>query len=276
MLTKPRAALGGISFALLTLTACGSGAPSNSETPPAMPIETMAAAPAIPVNADPLPSAHPNSIQPETTLAISAEGKVMRSPDIAFISTGVQSEAETAATAMADNSTAMNGVFRALEAANVDKIDMQTSNLSLQPRYDYANRQNGAPPRLVGYTASNQLTVKVRDLDNLGETLDALVAAGGNTFSGLRFALNDDRAAKNEARTIAMREAQARADLYARASGYNVARVVTISESGGFTPQPMQMARMSGLAAADSTPIASGEVGYAVTVHVTFELRKPE
>ena len=114
----------------------------------------------------------------------------------------------------------------------------------------------------------------MRDLDNLGETMDALVSAGGNTFSGLHFALEDDRAAKNAARDIAMKEAIARAELYAAASGYEVARVVTISESGGYSPQPMAM--MAEARSMDrSTPVASGEVGYSVTVNVTFELRKP-
>ena len=174
---------------------------------------------------------------------------------------------------MSANATAMNGVFDALAAANVDRSDMQTSNFSLQPQYDYSSRSNGQP-RLTGYQASNQLSVRVRELDTLGETMDALVSAGGNTFSGLSFALEDDRAAKNAARDIAMKEAISRAELYAAASGYEVARVVTISESGGFSPQPMAM--MAEARSMDrSTPIASGEVGYSVTVNVTFELRKP-
>ena len=166
----------------------------------------------------------------------------------------------------------MNGVFEALTAANVERKDMQTSNFSLQPQYDYSSRSNGNPPRLTGYQVSNQLTVRVRDLDNLGQTMDALVSAGGNTFSSLRFALEYDRAAKNAARDIAMKEAISRAELYAAASGYEVARVVTISESGGYNPQPMAMMARS---SESSTPIATGEVGYSVSVNVTFELRKP-
>lgn len=260
-------------FALAVLAACG-GSSEPSETP-ATPAPSQAApAPTVTPNAEPLTSTHPNSIQPETTISISAEGSVKRDPDIAFLNAGVQTQGETAQAAMTANATAMNGVFEALEAANVEASDMQTSNFSLQPQYDYSNRQSGQPPRLVGYQASNQLTVRVRDLDNLGETMDALVGAGGNTFSGLRFALEDDRAAKDAARDLAMKEAIARAELYAAASGYEVARVVTISESGGFSPQPMAMMAQS-RSVESSTPIASGEVGYSVSVNVTFELRKP-
>ncbi len=263
-------------LALVGLAACGAGqgdaAPSTTDP---VQVETSAVPePTVTPNADPIATTHPNSIQPETTLSISAEGSVNREPDIAFLNAGVQTQGETAQAAMSANSAAMNGVFDALAAADVDRSDMQTSNFSLQPQYDYSNRQSGEPPRLTGYQASNQLTVRVRDLDNLGETMDALVSAGGNTFSGLNFALEDDRAAKNAARDIAMKEAIARAELYAAASGYEVARVVTINESGGFSPQPMAM--MAEARSMDrSTPIASGEVGYSVTVNVTFELRKP-
>jgi len=271
--TSLMAGLSGL--ALVALAACGGDQDSAGEDAPA-PVEAAVASvpePTVTPNAEPLETTHPNSIQPETTLSISAEGRVNREPDIAFLNAGVQTQAQTAQAAMSANSAAMNGVFDALAAADIDRRDMQTSNFSLQPQYDYSNRDNGQP-RLTGYQASNQLTVKVRDLDALGETMDALVSAGGNTFSGLNFALEDDRAAKNAARDLAMKEAIARAELYAAASGYEVARVVTISESGGMRPQPMQM--MAEARAMDrATPIASGEVGYSVTVNVVFELRKP-
>jgi len=275
-LSKPQIMAGISALALVTLAACGGG--QSSDAVPASdpaPAEFEAVpAPTVTPNADPIETTHPNSIQPETTLSISAEGSVKREPDIAFLNAGVQTQGETAKAAMDANAAAMNGVFDALAAANIDRRDMQTSNFSLQPQYDYSNRQSGQPPRLTGYQASNQLTVKVRDLEDLGETMDAMVSAGGNTFSGLNFALEDDRAAKNAARDIAMKEAIARAELYAAASGYEVARVVTISESGGFSPQPMAM--MAEARSVDrSTPIASGEVGYSVTVNVVFELRKP-
>lgn len=262
--------------AALALAACGGSedpAEPASLTEPTQETEAPVIMPTITPNAEPIASTHPNSIQPETTLQISADASVNREPDIAFIMAGVTSEAETAQQAMADNRAAMNGVFDALAEAGVERRDMQTSNFSLNPRYDYSSRRDGQPPRLVGYTASNQLSVKVRKLDDLGETMDALVEAGSNTFSGLRFALDDDRAAKNEARRLAMADAISRAELYASAAGYEVARIVTLSESGGYQPQPMMMARAE-MASDRATPIASGEVSYSMTVNVTFELRK--
>ena len=223
---------------------------------------------------------NPNSIQPETTLDISAEGQVMREPDIAYLSAGVQADAETAQEAMQQQANAMSGVFDALAKAGVAKKDMQTSNFSLQPRYTYVEIDEGkgrtrGEQRLDGYTASNQLTVKVRDLDKLGATMDSLVSAGGNTFSGISFVLDNDDEVRAEARRMAMESALAKAKLYAGAAGLEVARIVTISEGGDYSPQPMaMMARSKEMAMDASTPISGGEVGYTARVNVTFELVK--
>ncbi|MEZ5998499.1 MAG: SIMPL domain-containing protein [Hyphomonas sp.] len=224
-------------------------------------------------------SVNPNSIQPETTLEISAQASVKREPDIAYLSAGVQVERNTAAEAMAAQAEAMTGVFKALEKAGVAKKDMQTSNLSLWPRYDYVEVQQPdgtkrGEQRLAGYTVSNQLTIKVRDLDNLGKTMDSLINAGGNTFNGVSFALDDASEAQDEARREAMADALARARLYADAAGLRVLRIVKISEGGSYTPQPVPMMRaeMAMADAAISTPIASGEVGYDAYVNVLFEL----
>ncbi|GGB65163.1 SIMPL domain-containing protein [Henriciella pelagia] len=221
----------------------------------------------------PIPSSHPNSIQPETTLQISATGEVSRTPDIATITAGVQTEGKTASEAMSQNASRMQGVYSALRSAGAADRDMQTSNLSLQPAYDYSGR-DGSPPQVTGYTASNQLDVKVRDLANLGKTMDAIVSQGGNTISGLQFGLDDPSDARDEARVIAIQKAVERANLYASATGYRVARIVTISESSGGGYQPMPMMSMRAESADLSTQVSSGEVGYSVDVTVTFELRK--
>jgi len=222
-------------------------------------------------------TAHPNSIQPETTLSVDAEGMVSADPDIAYITTGVETEAATAQAAMAANRQAMNGVFDVLREAGIADRDMQTSNFRIYPRYDYVEERDGKTRRerreLQGYNVSNQLTVKVRDLDALGPTLDALVEAGGNTFSGLRFALDDDTAALNEAREAAVKSALSRAELLAGAAGYRVGRIVTMSErTSGNGPQPMAMMARAESADMAPTPIASGEVNYTANVSVTFEL----
>lgn len=221
-----------------------------------------------------------NSIQPETTLQINAEAKINLAPDIAYITAGVTEERATASEAMAAQAAAMNGVFSALKASGVAAKDMQTSGLNLYPRYDYleVKQRDGSTrgeQKLAGYVASNQITARVRNLDTLGATIDSLVKAGGNTFSGVTFALDDDKDIKNQARTQAMKEAIAKAELYAAASGLKVARIVSISEGYEYSPQPQMMARAEmAMDAGAPTPIAGGEVGVTASVSVLFELVK--
>ena len=221
-----------------------------------------------------------NSIQPETTLTINAEAKINVAPDIAYITAGVTEERATASEAMAAQAAAMNGVFSALEAAGIAAKDMQTSGLSLYPRYDYlevAQRDGSVrgEQKLAGYVASNNITARVRKLDTLGATIDSLVKAGGNTFSGVTFALDNDKDLKNQARTQAMKEALAKAELYANAAGLKVARIVTISEGYEYSPQPVMMARAEmAMDMAAPTPVAAGEVGVTASVSVLFELVK--
>lgn len=213
-----------------------------------------------------------NSIQPETTITLNGHGSVDREPDMASANVGVNVEAETAADAMSEQAEKMNAVFAAVKAAGIADRDMQTSNLSLNPVYDY-NRNDGGPPQLRGYNASNQITINVRDLDELGETLDAIVKAGSNQINSIQFGVDDPSDALDEARVAAIGDARRKADLYAQAAGYRVARIVTIAEAGSYSP-PMPMANRMVMAEAASTPIARGEVSLTADVSVTFELVK--
>ena len=123
----------------------------------------------------------------------------------------------------------------ALKKAGIAAKDIQTSGLNLSPQYVYEQNQ---PPRLTGYQASNQVTVTVHDLTKLGAAVDATVNAGANQVNGISFGLNDPTAAENAAREDAVKALQAKADLYAKATGYRIGRLVSLSEGGGYTPQP--------------------------------------
>ena len=210
-----------------------------------------------------------NGIQPETTISLTGHGEVNREPDMASVNVGVTIEADTAADAMQQQSERMNAVFAAVRAAGIADRDMQTSSLSLSPVYDY-NRADDRP-RLRGYNASNQITINVRDLDNLGAALDAVVDAGSNQINSVQFSVDDPSDALDQARVSAMSDARRKADLYAEAAGYRVARIVTISENTSYSPPMPMMARMESVQN-DAMPIARGEVSLAVDVNVTFEL----
>jgi uncharacterized protein YggE len=205
-----------------------------------------------------------------TRLDISASGEVTRQPDIATLSAGVVTQASSAAAAMADNAKRMAAATAALRKAGVADRDIQTATLSLQPQYRYADNQ---PPVITGYQASNQLTITFHDIGRAGTILDALVGEGVNQISGPDFAVEHPDAALDEARTLAIRSAQARAQLYARAAGLSVKRIVSISESGADMPQPPRPMMMMARAKSADTELAPGDQKLAVTVQVSFELQ---
>lgn len=209
-------------------------------------------------------------------LTINADGRSTRTPDLAVFSAGVTSQAKTASEALTANSTDMNRVVATLRKAGIADKDIQTSAISLNPIYGQpVVGPNGVvqqEPRIVGYQATNTVTVKQRELKQFGKVLDTLVAAGANQINGPSFQLDNPDAALDEARSSAMRKARARAELYASAAGLKVVRIVSISESGGYVPpMPVAYAKVS-MPEAASTPVAPGEVEANVNVTVQFEL----
>ena len=212
-----------------------------------------------------------------TLLTVSVEGKSTRTPDMAVFNAGVVSEGKTASEALAVNATAMTKVIATLKKAGIADKDIQTSQINLNPVYGQPvigpNGQMTQEPRIIGYQANNSLTVRSRDIKGFGKVLDALVASGANQVSGPAFQMSDPSSAMDEARTAAMKSARARAELYAKAAGLRVVRVISISEGGGYSPpQPVYAMAKSSDASEASTPISAGQVEAQVTLTVQFEL----
>jgi uncharacterized protein YggE len=205
-----------------------------------------------------------------TTLTVTAEGHIDRAPDIADLSGGVVTNAPTAAAALAANAARMTSVVAAVRRAGIAERDIQTSGLSLQPQYRYAD---GAAPVLTGYQVTNTVALKVRNLPDAGRLVDALVAAGANQISGPTFRVEDSAGTLDAARTAAVATARARAQLYAAAAGMHVARIRSIVE-GGEQPEARNviMVTASRKMAAPSSPVEPGEVTLAATVTMVFEL----
>ena len=207
-------------------------------------------------------------------LNLSAYGETKVAPDMASISTGVVTEAPTAVEAMAQNRARMAQVAAALRRQGVAERDIQTSGLNLNPVYTYRENQ---PPLLRGYQASNQVTVIVYDLERLGQAVDAVVASGANQVNGVSFGLRDPQTAENAARREAVRRLQAKAELYAQATGMRLKGLRSLSEGGGYAPPPPPpMYRMEAASApADmSTPVAPGQLTLRVDVQGVYELEK--
>lgn len=208
-----------------------------------------------------------------TRLDINATGEVTRVPDLAVISAGVVSRSATASAALQDTADKMTRVIGALKRAGVQDRDIQTSNVSLNPEYRYPENQS---PQLVGYTASNSVTVRFRDIRNSGKILDALVAQGANQISGPSMTVEKPESALDEARAKAVAVGRARAELYARSLGLRVVRVVSVNESGGYyaPPPPAPPVAMMARGERDySTPVQPGEQKLQVNLAMTFELQ---
>jgi uncharacterized protein len=208
-----------------------------------------------------------------TRLDISATGEVTRVPDLAIISAGVQTLQPTATAAMEENATRMERVRAALKRAGIADKDIQTSAINLNPEYVY---ENNRAPRLTGYRATNSVNVKFRDLKRTGAILDALVAEGANQINGPNLTIDKPDQAYDEARVKAIAVGQARAELYARALGKRVVRLLSVSESGGYVPPPMPMvgyARDMAAQAVSKTEIDPGTQQLQVSLAMSFELQ---
>jgi uncharacterized protein YggE len=206
-----------------------------------------------------------------TRLEVSATGEATRVPDLAIISAGVVTRQATATAAIQENATRMDRVLSALKRAGIEERDVQTSSINLNPEYRY---QENRAPQLVGYNASNQVSIRFRDIRNTGKILDALVAEGANQINGPTLTIDKPEAALDEARLKALAAGRARADVYARALGKRVARIVSISESGGSSPIPPPMPMMmEARAQGGDSKILPGEQKLQVTLSIVFDLQ---
>jgi uncharacterized protein len=207
---------------------------------------------------------------PVAQIVVTGEGRVEARPDMATVSLGVTTEAETAVDAMQQNSTRMAEVLAQLREAGIEERDLQTSGLSLGPRWDYGSGTR--EPRLVGFTATNTLSVRVRDLEALGGILDRSVRDGANTFNGLTFGLIEPQPVMDEARRRAVADARRKAELYAEAAGVTLGPILMLTESGGMAP-PQPIMRMAAAEMSDAAvPVAQGEVNLTASVSITWRL----
>lgn len=200
-------------------------------------------------------------------VTVAGEATVTVVPDMALISVGVTSPGRTAREASDANAKQMIAVLAAIKDAGIAERDAQTARLSLQPQYDTQNRN--APPRLIGFQASNQVTVKVREIDKLAGALDRAIGAGANEMSGIQFVVSEQSKLLDKARGEAIADAARKAELYARAAGAKVGHVVSITEEAATPPVYPVSAMRLGVAA---VPVAPGEQTLRAVVTVSYEL----
>ena len=197
-------------------------------------------------------------------VTVSGEATIAVAPDTAVIRIGVTSAAKTAREASDANAKQMTGVLAAIKDAGIADRDVQTSRLSLQPQYD-PNKAGTA--RLLGFQVTNQVTVKIRDIDNLPAILDRAIGAGANEMSGIEFIVSEQSKLLDQARDDAIADARRKAELYAKAASVKVGQVMAIVEDGSSPPpRPMQAMRAAGV------PVAPGEQTLRAAVTVTYAI----
>lgn len=238
-----------------------------------VPVLTIAAAGLlIALFVEPFTSQADTAATPPRIITMSGHGEAKAAPDQAQLSAGVTTQAKTAREALAANTTAMNRVFATLKQAGIPAKAIQTSNFSVSPQYPNYNSSNPEPRRIIGYQVSNTVSVNVDDLARLGPTLDALVSAGANQVGGVSFSITDPRPLLAKARADAVKDAQARAETYAKAAGISLGTIMNINEGGGNVPQPMFKA-MAMRAESAPVPVAAGEETIAADVSISWQIR---
>lgn len=205
-------------------------------------------------------------------ISISGHGEVRTVPDLASISLGVVSSADTAQAALAANSKTMTDLVALLKQAGIEERDIATSNFSVNPRYDYGQPEKPQPPKVVGYDVTNTVTITARKIAMLGDLLDKAVSAGSNQIYGISFSVSKPDAMLDEARKLAVADARHKAEIYAAAGGFALGDIISVAEGSGFQPPiPMQAKTMRAEASAD-VPIAQGEQALSIDVSIVWEI----
>jgi uncharacterized protein YggE len=205
----------------------------------------------------------------QRTLTMGGHGEVRTTPDTAMLSAGVSTEGATAAAALAANNNRMQAVMTAIKKLDVPDKDIRTSNFSVSPQY--ANSSNETP-RITGYQASNQVEVRLEDVNKLGTALDALVTAGANQMHGVNFLIRNDADLLSQARTAAVAEARAKAETFAKAAGVTLGAIQSISEDSSLGPRPLYAAAPM-VAMAKAVPVAMGEQSVSADVNIIWEIK---
>lgn len=207
------------------------------------------------------------------TITIDGDGKVTATPDVAVVSLGVQSDAKLVKDAQADNSKKMNDIVKAVKAAGVKDADIQTTNYNIYPKYSYD--QNRGTSEIIGYTVSQSVTVKVRNLDSVGGILFKAGELGANQVGGVQFTVDNPESLKVQAREKAIENARTKANVLFDKLGLKPGRIVSFNESGAGTPIYMKDAygMGGGVASAPMPSIETGSLDITVDVSLTFEIK---
>jgi len=208
----------------------------------------------------------------ERLVEVTGEASVSTPPDFARVTLGVTTTGRDARETMAANAKAVNALVSVIKGEGVAPTDIKTSSLSIAPIASNPTSGSASPPTITGYSANDAVTVTARDLSRLGALIDKAVGAGANAVYGIDYGENDPSALLDKARPLALADAKRKAEIYARAGGATVGRLMQLSEQTGMQPAPFARRFTVQNASAAPTPIEAGDDRLTVTVTAQFEL----
>jgi uncharacterized protein len=206
-------------------------------------------------------------------ISVTGEGTVSVPPDLAQIDAGVASDGKTAREASDANNAEMGKVLLALKGIGIEDKDYQTSRLSLQPQYVQNRAAAAGPPTVVGYRASNRVSIKLRDVTRVARVIDTLVTAGANDIGNINFTVTEASKLLDEAREKAVADAKRKAEIYAKAAGVTLGAPLNISEEGAPVPTFRAKALAVAPMAAGAPPVAQGEETLSITISMTWAIK---
>ncbi len=205
-------------------------------------------------------------------ITLTAEGTVQAKPDVAYISSAVETVDKSAKKAVQSNSEAMAKIIKALKAKGIKGNSLQTTGFSVSPQYEnYGSLKTKRNPEIIAYKVTNNIQITVEKIEDLGQILDEIVQLGSNRINNIAFDVKQKGKLLDKARRQAMKNAIRRAWLYTSAAGSRLGKVISISENKGFRPAP-QFANMRAFKSATPVPIQAGTQDLKVQVTVSWQI----
>ncbi|HTL63014.1 MAG TPA: SIMPL domain-containing protein [Nitrospira sp.] len=231
----------------------------------------------IVVLAVPIAAAAHDETPEKPALTVTGYGHMSLTPDTAFVTLGMETTGRTVADAQRQNRATMNKVVERLKALQIENERIQTSSFNVSPQYKPPPKRSepsGGPPEIIGYVASNTMTIEVRNVDKVGAVIEETLAAGANQFQGLHWALRDERQPKLDALKQAAFNAREKATALSEALKVKLVRLLTVSEDSRVVRPVPRIARsmMALEAAGPETPVFSGEIRVDATVTLVYEM----
>ena len=207
----------------------------------------------------------------QRTISIMGEGKVTAIPDIALVSLGLSTQKAKVSDAQTENSKAINSLIDKLKALGIAKEDIQTTDYSIYPNYDYSNGKQ----TLTGYTVSQNVQVKIRQTDKVDDVLKIAGDLNLNQIGGLTFTIDNPESYKQQARIKALENAKAKADALAQIMNVKLGKVISFSESGSGIPTPYPMyakSEVSGMGGGPAPTVEAGSQDIIIDATISYEL----